>query len=85
MRAFPDLGRYLQPKCGELRMGYCDEPYADYQRCPIGKKRPHKKDLFEIYEAHRRGDYLPVEVATSSNEGLDEHDFRVIENEEASV
>ena len=85
MRAAPDLGRYLQPKCGEHRMGYCDEPYADYQRCPIGKKRPHKRDLFAIYEAHRRGDYLPVEVATSSNESLDEADFKVIEDEEASV
>jgi len=85
MRAFPELGRYLQPKCGEHRMGYCDEPYEDWQRCPIGKKRPHKRDLFAIYEAHRRGEFLPVEVATSSNESLDEQDFRVIEREESST
>ncbi|HWO73929.1 MAG TPA: FAD-dependent thymidylate synthase [Dehalococcoidia bacterium] len=85
MRAFPELGRYLQPKCGERRMGYCDEPYEDWQRCPIGKKRPHKRDLFAIYEAHRRGEFLPVEVATSSNESLDEGDFHVIEREESST
>jgi thymidylate synthase (FAD) len=85
MRAFPVLGRYMQPKCGEHRLGYCDEPYEDWQRCPIGKKRPHKRDLFAIYEAHRRGDFLPVEVATSSNEALDEGDFRTIEAEESST
>jgi thymidylate synthase (FAD) len=85
MRRLPMLGRYMQPKCGEHRLGYCDEPYEDWQRCPIGRKRPHKTDLFAIYEAHRRGDFLPVEVATSSNESLDEADFRTIESEEAST
>jgi thymidylate synthase (FAD) len=85
MRKLPMLGRYLQPKCGEHRMGYCDEPYEDWQRCPIGRKRPHKTDLFAIYEAHRRGDFLPVEVATSSNEALDEGDFKTIEAEESST
>ncbi|HEU0074581.1 MAG TPA: FAD-dependent thymidylate synthase [Dehalococcoidia bacterium] len=85
MRKLPMLGRYMQPKCGEHRLGYCDEPYEDWQRCPIGKKRPHKTDLFAIYEAHRRGDYLPVEVATSSNEALDEGDFKTIEDEESST
>lgn len=85
MRKLPMLGRYMQPKCGEHRLGYCDEPYEDWQRCPIGKKRPHKTDLFAIYEAHRRGDFLPVEVATSSNEALDEGDFKTIEDEESST
>jgi thymidylate synthase (FAD) len=85
MRALPLLGRYMQPKCGQYRMGYCDEPYEDWQRCPIGKKRPHKTDLFAIYEAHRRGEFLPVEVATSSNEELDEGDFKTIEDEESST
>jgi thymidylate synthase (FAD) len=85
MRKLPMLGRYMQPKCGEHRMGYCDEPYEDWQRCPIGRKRPHKTDLFAIYEAHRRGDFLPVEVATSSNEALDEGDFKTIEAEESST
>jgi thymidylate synthase (FAD) len=85
MRKLPMLGRYMQPKCGEHRLGYCDEPYEDWQRCPIGKKRPHKTDLFAIYEAHRRGDFLPVEVATSSNEALDEGDFKTIEDEKSST
>lgn len=85
MRQLPLLGRYMQPKCGEHRLGYCDEPYEDWQRCPIGRKRPHKTDLFAIYEAHRRGDFLPVEVATSSNEALDEGDFRTIEDEKSST
>jgi thymidylate synthase (FAD) len=84
-RKLPEFGRYMQPKCGEFRQGYCDEPYGDWQKCPIGRKRPHKKDLFAIYEAHRRGDFLPVEVATSSNEALDEADFKTIESEEAST
>jgi thymidylate synthase (FAD) len=85
MRQLPMLGRYMQPKCGEHRLGYCDEPYEDWQRCPIGRKRPHKTDLFAIYEAHRRGEFMPVEVAKSSNESLDEADFRTIESEEAST
>jgi thymidylate synthase (FAD) len=85
MRKLPMLGRYMQPKCGEHRLGYCDEPYEDWERCPIGKKRPHKTDLFAIYEAHRRGEFMPVEVAKSSNESLDEADFRTIESEEAST
>lgn len=85
MRQLPLLGRYMQPKCGDHRLGYCDEPYEDWQRCPIGRKRPHKTDLFAIYEAHRRGEFLPVEVAKSSNEALDEADFRTIEDVESST
>ena len=85
MRTFPELARYVQPKCGEFRMGYCDESYEDWQRCPIGRKRPHKRDLFSIYEAHRRGEFLPVEVATASNESLDAVDYAIIESEESST
>jgi thymidylate synthase (FAD) len=85
MRSFPELARYVQPKCGEFRMGYCDESYEDWQRCPIGRKRPHKRDLFSIYEAHRRGEFLPVEVATASNESLDAVDYAIIESEESST
>jgi len=48
---FPELARYLQPKCGERRMGYCDESHDDWQRCPIGEKRPHKAALFDGYRA----------------------------------
>jgi thymidylate synthase (FAD) len=85
MRKFPELARYVRPKCGEFRMGYCDEAYEDWARCPIGRKRPHKHDLFAIYEAHRRGDFLPVEVAPASNEALDAVDFQIIEAEESST
>ncbi len=70
-RPFPELARYLQPKCGERRMGYCDESYEDWQRCPIGKKRPHKRELFALYESHRKG-----ELAS-----LGDEDYRLIEGE----
>jgi thymidylate synthase (FAD) len=70
-RKFPELARYLQPKCGELRRGYCDESYDDWQACPIGRKRPHKRDLFQLFDAYRRGEVAP----------LDEADFRIIQQE----
>jgi thymidylate synthase (FAD) len=41
-RSMPELAKYLQPKCGEHRTGFCDESLRDYENCPIGKKRPHK-------------------------------------------
>jgi len=53
-RAIPELAPYLQPKCGENRMGYCDESLEDWQKCPLGKVRPHKKALFELYEREGR-------------------------------
>ena len=70
-RPFPELARYLQPKCGERRMGYCDETYEDWQRCPIGRKRPHKRDLFALYDSYRKGELAP----------LGDDDYRVIEGE----
>jgi thymidylate synthase (FAD) len=64
MRRFPELGRYLQPKCGEHRMGYCDEAFDDWKACPIGGrggKRPHKDSLFRLYErvVTRLDEYVP--------------------------
>jgi thymidylate synthase (FAD) len=85
MRKFPELARYLQPKCGERRQGYCDEPYDDWQRCPIGRKRPHKKDLFAIYEGYRKGELVAAGAAKANNEDLDEVDFRIIEDETSST
>jgi thymidylate synthase (FAD) len=85
MRKFPALARYLQPKCGERRQGYCDEPYDDWQRCPIGRKRPHKKDLFAIYEGFRKGELVAAGAAKANNEDLDEVDFRIIEDEASST
>ena len=70
-RKFPELARYLQPKCGEHRLGYCDESYEDWQACPIGRKRPHKRDLFQLFDAYRRGEVAPLEEA----------DFRIIQQE----
>jgi thymidylate synthase (FAD) len=89
MRSFPELARYLQPKCGEARQAYCDEPYEDWARCPIGRKRPHKRDLFTIYDAYRRGELTPVAsaptAANASDEALDEGDFDIIEREDSST
>jgi thymidylate synthase (FAD) len=48
--AVPELAAVMQPKCGEHRMGYCDESLKDYVACPLSKARPHKKDLFQAWE-----------------------------------
>jgi thymidylate synthase (FAD) len=85
MRRFPDLAQYVQPKCGEHRNGYCDEAYEDWARCPIGRKRPHKRDLFAIYDAYRRGELPLGDLAKANNEALDDVDFRIIEREESST
>ncbi len=55
MKVAPELGGQIQPKCGEKRMGYCDEPLAEWEACPIGKVRPHKEQLFELWEQRRAG------------------------------
>lgn len=74
-RKFPELAKYIQPKCGDKRWGYCDESVADWQACPIGKKRPHKKMLFDLFNAHRKGELAP----------LADDDFRTIEEIGSSV
>jgi thymidylate synthase (FAD) len=60
VKAVPEIGGQLQPKCGDRRMGYCDEPVKDWERCPIGKVRPHKEVLFRIFEQHRKGAVAPL-------------------------
>jgi thymidylate synthase (FAD) len=83
VRKLPEFGRYLQPKCGEYRMGYCDESYEDWQACPIGRKRPHKRDLFNLYDAYRKGQLAAVESSTRATaEALDSRDFQIIEDED---
>ena len=72
MQVAPELGRFLQPKCGEFRMGYCDEDYEAWEACPIGRKRPHKRELFELYNAYRRGELGD----------LDQGDFAIIEEQQ---
>ena len=59
-RVAPELGRYLQPKCGELRTGYCDESEKDWEECPIGRVRPHKDALFRLYDQYRKGELQPL-------------------------
>jgi thymidylate synthase (FAD) len=71
-RKFPELSPYLQPKCGEHRLGYCDEDYEAWEACPIGRKRPHKRDLFQLFDSYRRGEVAP----------LDAEDFHTIELEQ---
>jgi thymidylate synthase (FAD) len=83
MRKFPELALYIQPKCGERRMGYCDEPYEAWAACPIGRKRPHKKDLFDMYNQFRRGELVRIADPTpATDEPLSDHDFQLIELEE---
>ena len=59
-KAVPELGGYLQPKCGELRTGYCDESVEDWEACPIGRVRPHKDALFRLYDQYRKGELQPL-------------------------
>jgi thymidylate synthase (FAD) len=73
LKVVPELGRTLQPKCGEHRLGYCDESEKDWAACPIGRVRPHKDALFRLWEAHRRGELSP----------LGESEWREIEAAEA--
>jgi thymidylate synthase (FAD) len=72
---FPELAKYIQPKCGDKRWGYCDESFEDWEKCPIGKKRPHKKALFELFDQYRRGGLAP----------MTDDDFETIANIDASV
>jgi thymidylate synthase (FAD) len=71
MKVAPELGTYIQPKCGEKRMGYCDEPVKDWEVCPIGKVRPHKEQIFEMFRQYRAGQLAP----------LSEQDLRRVEDE----
>ena len=41
-KQYPLLASIIQPKCGEHRMGTCDETLKDYKACPISVSRPHK-------------------------------------------
>jgi len=71
-RVLPEIAVFLQPKCGENRMGYCDESVDEYQKCPLSRVRPHKSELFRLYELHGR----------DKPEALGEREFRVVEEKE---
>ena len=77
-RAFPELAQYIQPKCGEFRLGYCDEDYEAWEACPLGAKRPHKRTLFELYDRA-----LTANGGSGRGLGdLDDGDFEIIETEQ---
>ncbi|MGH7935827.1 MAG: FAD-dependent thymidylate synthase, partial [Chthoniobacterales bacterium] len=71
-RALPEIAVFLQPKCGENRMGYCDESVEDWKKCPLGRIRPHKSALFDLYERY----------GSRKAQALREEDFRAVEEEE---
>jgi len=71
-RVLPEIAVFLQPKCGENRMGYCDESLEEWQKCPLGKVRPHKSSLFELYEKY----------GTRKARALGEAEFKAVEEKE---
>src|ERR1700732_1690744 len=68
----PEIAVFLQPKCGENWMGYCDESLDEWAKCPLGKVRPHKSALFEMYEKYGSRKAKP----------LTETEYRVVEEVE---
>ena len=53
-RVLPEIAVFLQPKCGENRMGYCDESLDEWEKCPLGKVRPHKSVAVRDVRAPRQ-------------------------------
>lgn len=73
LRKAPELGLYLQPKCGEKRMGYCDEDEKAYRACPLSAVRPHKHQVIETFKRFRKESGAPMR-------DLSPEDFEVAEN-----
>jgi thymidylate synthase (FAD) len=71
-RQLPEIAIFLQPKCGENRMGYCDESLDEYKKCPLSKARPHKSSLFELYE----------KFGTRKAQALGEAEYKAVEEVE---
>ncbi|MGH7987630.1 MAG: FAD-dependent thymidylate synthase [Candidatus Binataceae bacterium] len=71
-KVLPEIALFLQPKCGENRMGYCDESLEDWGKCPLGRVRPHKSSLFELYEKY----------GSRKAQALGESEFRAVEEKE---
>jgi thymidylate synthase (FAD) len=72
MKVAPELGTYIQPKCGEKRMGYCDEDLKAYEACPLSNSRPHKLQVIEVFKRVRSESGKPMR-------DLDETDFKAAE------
>lgn len=68
-KKFPELAQFIQPKCGNHRMGYCDEEVKEWARCPIGKVRPHKEQILKLIE----------EMGTAK--AMSERDFQTLATE----
>jgi thymidylate synthase (FAD) len=62
---FPELARPVQPKCGDQRLGYCDEPYAEYLKCPLGMKRVrlHKDEIVAAAKEGKTVESTPLSEA----------------------
>jgi thymidylate synthase (FAD) len=60
---FPELAKPVQPKCGDQRLGYCDEPYAEYLKCPLGMRRirMHKDEIVAAAKAGRTLESKPLQ------------------------
>ena len=71
-KVLPEIAIVLQPKCGENRMGYCDEAVDEWRKCPLSKVRPHKSQLFELFDRY----------GTHKAEALGENEFRAVEEKE---
>jgi thymidylate synthase (FAD) len=71
-KVLPEIALYLQPKCGEHRMGYCDESLEDWRKCPLGKVRPHKSVLFDLYNLY----------GSQKVRALSEREFSAVEEKE---
>ncbi|MBI2266876.1 MAG: FAD-dependent thymidylate synthase [Armatimonadetes bacterium] len=61
MQRFPELAVLVQPKCGEHRLGYCDEEPKEWARCPLGKVRPHKKQILEYLKSQGKASAITEE------------------------
>src|SRR6266571_3367900 len=59
---FPELAKPVQPKCGDQRMGYCDEPLAEYLKCPLGARRIrlHKDEIVAAAKTGRTLESTPL-------------------------
>jgi len=68
-RVLPEIAVFLQPKCGENRMGYCDESLDEWRKCPLGRIRPHKSVLFELHERYGK----------NKAQALGEEEFKAVE------
>ncbi len=71
-KVLPEIAVFLQPKCGENRMGYCDESLEDWRKCPLGKVRPHKSHLFELFDRY----------GAQKAQALGESEFQAVEEKE---